>query len=157
MSWFEVMAFCHWLNHHIDAGTVRLPNEKEWEFAARGEQSLVYPWGKRDWQDDCANAWESAIQMTSAVGLFEQAEYSPFALEDMSGNVWEWCRNRWSDNYEGTPTYGSACNTFRIGNRVLRGSSWNNGARYLRSVRRSGSSPTDRSNNYGFRLALGQD
>ena len=77
VDWNQAADFCK------EAGK-RLPTEEEWEFAARGTQNFIYPWGN-DWKDGLANVNSEKVQ---AVGTEKGA--SPFGIYDMSGNVWEW-------------------------------------------------------------------
>jgi len=72
----------------------------------------------------------------------------------MSGNVWEWCQDRWHDNYIGAPTDGSVWETGDSSARVLRGGSWNNNGQNCRSANRNNNSPDNRNNNIGFRLVF---
>jgi len=146
ISWFEAMAYAKWLNQY-EEGTVRLPTEREWEFAVRGEQSLVYPWGN-DWQGNRANSKESGIKRTSSVGLFNQVKDSPFELDDVAGNVWEWTSSNYL-NYEYKDRDSNENQAF-----VLRGGSWGNDSGNCRSSVRSWSDPVLWYYVVGFRLLL---
>ena len=143
VNWYEAMAFCAWLSHRTGQ-TIRLPTEYEWERAARGKNGLAYPWGK-DWQDNRANTDESGIGKTSAVGIFP-AGASPDGVCDLSGNVWEWCLNEYSDIHAIQPGGERA--------RSLRGGSWFNDRVNARADYRHYNLPYDRYSGYGFRVVL---
>ena len=128
VSFWEAEAFCRW------AGG-RLPTEREWEAAARGPQGDEYPWGDV-WEDGICNSSEAGLEQTSAVGLFPRASTRAFpGLEDMAGNVWEWCEVEESGS----------------GSRVIRGGGWLLNARGCRSADRHGDDPGGRSDYLGFR------
>jgi formylglycine-generating enzyme required for sulfatase activity len=70
----------------------------------------------------------------------------------MLGNAWEWTEDCWNANYNGAPSQGSAWTEGDCGQRVLRGGSWFNNARGLRSATRY-SAAGSRSSSWGFRVA----
>jgi formylglycine-generating enzyme required for sulfatase activity len=114
VTWDVAVAFCEWLTQRLRAmgeltaqEEIRLPTEAEWEYAARGKEGRVYPWGKDDPTPELANYNETGLGTTSAVGCFPRGA-TPNGCEDMAGNVWEWCQDVWHDNYKGAPDDGSA-------------------------------------------------
>ena len=110
LTWHDATAFCAWLTStwraegRLAAGaTVRLPTEPEWEFAARGlaaagqgQGPIAYPWSW-DWRDDHANSVEAGFNAPTAVGLWPWAA-SPFGVEDLAGQVWEWTSTLWGED-----------------------------------------------------------
>ncbi len=93
VTWFEADAYARWRGG-------RLPTEAEWEYAARGPDSLVYPWGNA-WDATRANVVDS--QGSMAVGSFPTGA-SWVGAHDMSGNLMEWVAD-WLDvhYYENSP------------------------------------------------------
>lgn len=88
VTWYEALEYCKWLGGKIQQA-VTLPNEAEWEKAARGDKDKrEYPWGD-DWHELHCNSRKLGLDDTVPVGLFLNGA-SPYGVLDMSGNVWEW-------------------------------------------------------------------
>ena len=87
VSWNDASNYCKWLSEKTGR-KFRLPTEEEWEYAARGPQSSIYPWGNQ-WNDSYANTFESGINDIIAVGCFIEG-ISEFGVFDCSGQIWEW-------------------------------------------------------------------
>ena len=141
VSFWEAEAFCAW------AGG-RLPTEQEWEAAARGPEGYEYPWGDK-WENGICNGRESGLGVTSPVGLFPRSRSKPFNLEDMAGNVWEWCLTRVDDPDD--------IRIDQSGRRVVRGGAWDLRPGSLRSASRYRDFPDSWSLDVGFRLAQDLD
>jgi serine/threonine-protein kinase len=89
VSYDDAVAFAAWRSKR-DAVSYRLPNENEWEYAARnGERSDLYPWGA-DWQDKAAVLKDAT---PSAVGS-RPAGKNRWGVFDLIGNVWEWTASK---------------------------------------------------------------
>ena len=93
VTWADAVAYCRWLSV-ATARIYRLPDEREWEKAARGTGGRRWPWGNADdaWR---ANVRESGVRRTSAVGKYADGA-SPDGVVDLIGNVREWT-NTWAD------------------------------------------------------------
>lgn len=116
VTWDNAAAYCRW------AGK-RLPSDKEWEKAGRGDDARMFPWGD---EFDTAKAntplrWQETGQFgdTSPVGAFEDGK-SPYEVYDMSGNVWEWTGS-WYKAYPGNQT---ASESYGERYKTLKGGSW---------------------------------
>ena len=156
ISWDHAKAFIDWLNSKT-GNSYRLPTEAEWEYAARAGTTTLYPWGDdfRGNQANCAwcgSQWDG--QQTAPVGSFAA---NAWGLHDMLGNVREWTEDCWHKDYNGAPTDGSAWTTGGdCSQRMFRGASWNDRARYLRPSDRGREGSVRQLNHtatYGFRLA----
>ncbi|MCB9421360.1 MAG: SUMF1/EgtB/PvdO family nonheme iron enzyme [Ardenticatenaceae bacterium] len=100
ISWYEAAAYAHWLAEKTGKN-YRLPTEAEWERAARHTDNRIYPWGN-DWRDGIVNSTEAGIGRPTAVGGFP-AGAAEGGIQDMSGNVWEWCQDKveWGHRLKG--------------------------------------------------------
>ncbi|HEX2622413.1 MAG TPA: formylglycine-generating enzyme family protein, partial [Phototrophicaceae bacterium] len=88
VTWFEAEAYAKWRGGS-------LPTEAQWEFAARGTESLIYPWGN-EWNLDNANVVDSKGLMPA--GSYPDGASWVGAL-DMAGSTMEWVQDWLSDKY----------------------------------------------------------
>ena len=149
VSYNDVKEFITKLNQKTGK-TFRLPTEAEWEYAARGgKKSKGYKYSGSNNIDDVAWYEGNSNNKTHPVKTKRPNE---LGIYDMSGNVWEWC----SDKYG---AYSSSSQTNPTGpslgsNRVYRGGSWNFNARFCRASYRNYFNLSFLGNYLGFRLAL---
>jgi formylglycine-generating enzyme required for sulfatase activity len=134
VSWEDANAYAAWLSAKIGK-KYRLPTEAEWEYAARAGSNTTYPWG-RTLDREMANCLGCNAQQRRQ--SIEAGQFPPnaFGLYDMAGNAAEWVADCWSESYRATPRDGSAYTAPGCRERVLRGGSFNNDPRYLRSAAR---------------------
>ncbi len=158
ISWHEAVEFCARLARQTGK-EYRLPSEAEWEYACRAGTFTPFSFGETI-TTDLANFDGRSIygsgskgeyrKQTTPVGTFKA---NAFGLYDMHGNVWEWCEDRWHENYTGAPAGGTPWNEGKGSSRVLRGGSWYYPPRLCRSAFRDWDFPEGRNDLCGFRVA----
>lgn len=141
VEWGDAVAYCRWLTVRT-ARTYRLPDEREWEKAARAGDDREFPWGD-EFAAARANTREAGVGDTTPVGCFGPSGLGFF---DLAGNVEEWT-NSWFQLYDGAAADPGA---YRHESRVTRGGSFQQGADLARCARRHG--PYDGTAGIGFRL-----
>ena len=163
VNWNDARAYIAWLNGKVDGDPYRLPSEAEWEYAARAGTTTPFAFGETI-STDQANydgnytygSGAKGVYRERTVGVEELEASNGWGLRHMHGNVWEWVEDCWHDTYQGAPTDGSAWLSEQNGNcdlRVVRGGSWYNYPRSLRSAVRDRFVPGDRDSSIGFRPA----
>ena len=165
VSWGEAMAYCTWLTETLRASdktpavlatrlrkgdggkpwVVTLASEAEWEKAARGDDGRIYPWeGGID--SNRANYDDTGIGGPSAVGCFPLGA-SRYTVEELSGNVLEWTRSRWTESYKRGVKPDAA-------RRVARGGAFDDLPRHVRAASCRWDGPVNRSPLVGFRVVV---
>ena len=149
VSWNDCQEFIKKLNR-LTGKNFRLPTEAEWEYAARGgNKSKGYKYSGSN--DADAVAWydKNSGSKTHPVA---QKQSNELGLYDMSGNVWEWCQDWYGKYSSRSQSNPKGANTGS--DRVLRGGSWFDYARYVQVSYRHNCTPDTRFSGYGLRLAL---
>ena len=164
ISWFDSASHC-------ESRGKRLPSEAEWEYAARGPDSLLFPWGNEfdgsrlnfcDRNSSSPGAdmsWDDGYALTGPVGSYPGGVSWVGAL-DMAGNLWEWTSGLPYDYpYRADDGREVGADVDSSSFRTLRGGSWVDNAFALRSANRNRHSPVDQTTIFGFRCAgsLGTD
>jgi formylglycine-generating enzyme required for sulfatase activity len=188
VSWYGAVAYSNWRSEkdgrtpcynletwdcHYGAGSYRLPSEAEWEKAARGSEHnpyYRYPWGDSI-DGSMANyytsgdPYEGVWPQTTPVGYYDGNQIpagndmaNGYGLYDMAGNVFEWCDDKYDDDYyqycvDNNIDYNPHGPVSGL-HRVLRGGSWDGDTHFLRCALRNNNNPEHRSYYAGFRLVL---
>ena len=181
ITWYEMLAFTRWLREawRLPAGvTVQLPSEAEWEKAARGGAELpvepqhmtvtqltqyagqmqpnpdpqrVFPWGAT-YTAERANGSASDIGTTSGVGCFPTGS-SPYGVEELSGNIFEWTRDLYRD-YPYQLQRHDGQTVMRSSRPVLRNGSYGESESVHRCAFRDWYHPDLGNDNIGFRIVV---
>jgi formylglycine-generating enzyme required for sulfatase activity len=176
VTWYVAAAFAQWVDEQRRAGklalprdvpeshVIRLPDEAEWERAARYPDGRWFPWGN-SYQAGCANIDETSyyervgpyyLARLTAVGIYPRGRNAELGIDDLSGNVSEWCLTEWDWSEE--TRYSAKNNRDSFFNRVVRSGGWVNSQQFARAATRYWGDP-DPDGQYnpdkGFRLVIG--
>jgi len=152
VSWWEAVEFCDRLSK-LTNKLYRLPTEAEWEYACRAGGQTLYSFSNSKlllrsygWM-----TW-NAGNKTQPVG---KKSANAWGFQDLHGNVWEWCEDKWHETYRGCPTDGRAWTTGGNNNkRVVRGGAWYSLADECRCASRFCYDASFRYSSIGFRVAM---
>ncbi len=164
VSWYDAQDFITQLNiklrlidttYHLamrgDA-IYQLPSEAEWEYAARANTTTPFAFGPTI-TSEIVNYGGGKTIPVGSLGVA-----NAWGLFDMHGNVWEWCKDEWYNDYSGAPEDGRAWESSsypRLAGgpaRVDRGGGWGDSTVYCRSANRNNEAPDNSASYIGFRL-----
>jgi len=142
VTWFEAEAYAAWRGGS-------LPTEAQWEYAARGPESLIYPWGN-EWNPELANVVDS--EDLTVVGSFPDGASWVGAL-DMAGNTMEWVADWLSNGYDDVTETDDPTGPERGTIKIEKGGWWGSNPLVSRSAyRHFEDPPTYQDHHIGFRI-----
>ena len=173
VSWEDATAFVEWLRDKTGR-SFRLPTEAEWEYAAGGPNHTIYSWGNNPpisgregniadarfaqayplWKYPVLASVNDGFIHTAPVGSFDK---NGFGLFDMTGNVWEWCADRYSMDAYHTGDTINPQGPESGSERIHRGGGFDWELPYLRVAKRRHGKEQMTAGNIGFRIALSAD
>ncbi len=151
VSWEDANTYCEWVDS-------RLPTEAEWEYASRGQNNSIYPWGDNLPTCNLLNYYDNdsgdyCIGTTIAVASYSPDGDSWIGASDMAGNVWEWVSDWYDENYYKNSPFNNPTGPLNGELMTLRGGSWGSNTISTQSFNRCTSDSTFRNNFTVFRCA----
>ncbi len=147
VSWNDIQEF----ESSID-NSFRLPSEAEWEYACRAGTSTRFYWGEDGNAREISNYAVYSSNAPGGTASVGTKQANAWGLNDMSGNVFEWCEDWYHSDYTNAPADSSAWTSPSGSHRVNRGGSWYFNEKSCRSGNRYGDLPLVIYHNLGFRL-----
>jgi len=159
VNWDDVQAFIKTVNSQFAGLQLRLPTEAEWEYACRAGTETPFSFGDTittdqvNFDGNYPYAGGSKSRFRGKAVAVKSLPANPWGLYEMHGNVWEWCQDWYGDYPQGLtvdpqgPQSGGQ-------KRIIRGGSWSDAGRFVRSAVRFLHPSDFRDESLGFRLAL---
>jgi formylglycine-generating enzyme required for sulfatase activity len=148
IDWYQADAYCQW------AGG-QLPSEAQWEKAARGSSDTrAYPWGDAFPICALANAYlggSACIADTTEVGSYAPAANSPYGVQDLAGNVYEWLNDWYWGGYYHVAPDSNPTGPLTGSLKVRRSGAYGSTASFLRVAARIPVNPDGKQSYLGFR------
>lgn len=170
VSWYGANAYSLWVHGHDwrsykNSEHSFLPTETQWEYAARGADSVRFPWGDGPASPKLLNVcWDISahdpeshiskpLEEFPLVPVNAEIGMSPFGLRGMAGNVWQWCRDAYDPHFYQSPeaSHPNAWNKAEEAPKVEKGGSWVGPADLARSSYRRGRLASAKGRCLGFR------
>lgn len=148
-SWYDAVAYCEWVGRLWDE-PVRLPTEAEWEWAARAERDVDYPWGDDPPESlpDYERRWRDGPEPVDAY-----PSRHPWGFLGLGENVHEWCSDWYDREYYARSPVDDPPGAAEGRRRASRGGAWRHAIKVSRCAARSSIPPDKHYDDYGFRLA----
>jgi formylglycine-generating enzyme required for sulfatase activity len=160
VSYDDCQKFISKLNEKEASYKYALPTEAQWEYACRAMSKGPFSFNGEISHSKVVYANRNALltdlgpNSTDTTACVRSGEPNNWGLYNMHGNVSEWCRDSWHENYTGAPVDGSSWNEERSSAFVIRGGTFNSEGNDCRSTVRTFGLKNYRANDVGLRLVL---
>jgi len=164
VNWTDASAYAAWLGKTLNR-TVRLPSEAELEYVIRAGTTTPYPFeGGAEGACGAVNAadassrfqWRNTVCSDGmpTIAATTDLPANAFGLAGITGNLWEWAADCWNPTHQAAPADATPRLTGQCGSRVLKGGSWDDPLKNLRSSYRVAIPLDRRQANIGFRVVI---